>query len=201
MSLATTFVRLLRVRDIVGLHKLVLLNPDIVKYNTSAGTGLFRWICGNEVVDDPDFVSQFVEMGIPLMDESRWHALHYAALFHKPSLMRYFLDLAPECVNSRTNTGRTIMDISLSQSFYKVIPLLVDRGAKRGNETMLIIQKQAHLLEQLQQARKFARTRAVIVCGLLRCRACVIRGNGMDVLRMIARCIWSHRGLVSYWDY
>lgn len=192
------FKRLLAERDLCGLKQMMTMSPDFFFHypcDTVDGSGIFRWIC-SEGPDDPEIISYFIGLDVNLMDESGWHAIHYAALFGKPNLVLYLLNNVPECAKLTASVvGRSVLDICLYKQMICCFAVLIDRGVTIHGYH--VSDWATDFLKQLQEARHFARRRAVIVCGLLRCRACVMRGNGVDILRMIARCIWSYRGLVS----
>lgn len=88
--------------------------------------------------------------------------------------------------------GETPLFCALYNSAYACAVVLLDAGAKPGmrNVKGTQIPKWAH---RFVAARINARAAAIAVLCLTRVGSRVVGNNGRDVLRIIARCVWSTR--------
>lgn len=190
------FVELLEKNDIVGAK--AMIDTGNVLSTDRKGDGIVAILCWDGP-DDPELLRHFVALGAPLeiqknMRSFRISSLHYAAAQNKPKLIRSLLDIAgADCVNVLDPYGRTPLRQSFNSAFVECGKVLIDAGAD------LFIVGSMYRREWVSEfvaSREEARSASVVVLGLLRCSGAhkSLCGNGKDVIRIVARCIWSTRG-------
>lgn len=151
--------------------------------------------------DDPDLLRHFIKLGASLSASKGFTPFQMAARENKPKLLRALLDYsdAANYMNLRTTHHYTspIEFCCNGQDKIECAKILIDAGAK--------LPKQKHIgvvldvvLQNFIETRRTTRSAAIMILGLKRCRSSVLGGgNGGDILRVIARCVWSTRGLVT----
>lgn len=138
--------------------------------------------------DDPDILLYCVGLGASVQRHVGNKApIHFAAQSGKCKLVRTLIDLGVS-VNQETQTGSTVLDFTLLRS-NRCTELVLDAG---GVQTSVVNLPQ--WAKNFINQRKQHRTNALILIGLKQCRSKTIGFNGKDVMRVIARCIWSMRG-------
>ena len=138
-----------------------------------------------------------MELGATLELDSagkRQSPLHWAAYWGKPRLLRALLDLGTP-VDILYERGRTPLLFALVSKKVECARLLLDAGA----QLRLVTENNYCTIPQwardFASAREHARAASLAMLGLLRCGSRVVgRSNGIDVLRVVARCVWGTRG-------
>lgn len=150
--------------------------------------------------DDVALFRHFVALGAqPQQDEMGSLTLLAAATNGKPRILRELLD-TDENASGFTRMPELLTCLLDSRCFIvddNVIPfnecdrIMVDAGAQPDAKTPL-------WLREFATYREAARSASIVILGLLQ-RCGSLSGNGKDVLRIIARCVWSTRGHTDSW--
>lgn len=120
------------------------------------------------------------------------HAQRGAPL-NKPAIVRKLLDLGMD-VNYTTSMGLSPLFVALCHKQVPVARILLDAGGTCGMYDM----GRRSYIDDFFWYRLSTRNAAVAILCLQRCGARVLGNhNGPDILRMIARCVWSMRGYQS----
>lgn len=163
------------------------------------GWGVLWHLCQYGPHDDPGLLYHFVKLGATLELDSagkRTSPLHRAAYNGKPRLLRALLDLGTP-VDILDGFENTPLRFSLRDILVECARLLLDAGAqlslvKENGRVFITIPQQAR---DFVSAREHVRAASIAMLGLLRCGSRVLgSGNGIDVLRVVARCVWGARG-------
>lgn len=147
--------------------------------------------------DDPRALYYFASIGIrgDLMEnanQSFWAPIHRAAMHGQFQLVKALVQLGVSV--NLLDCGRTPLDSmmvmeKLHNADMKMCMYLLDIGATSSHpidDCKLVV---------FVSNREATRNASIIVLGLHRCRCTkALKGNGKDVLLMIARCLWSIRG-------
>lgn len=116
----------------------------------------------------------------------------------KPPVIRKLLDYGVD-VNMKNKYGNRPLDLYLDDNGFhddadkQTIRMLIDAGGKTDKKRL----GPPHPSMVFVAQRDASRSAALIVLGLNRCD-CDCWGNGRDVLRVIARCVWSLRGHLDW---
>lgn len=160
------------------------------------GYGVLWHVCFFGDTDDPSLLYHFVNLGSTLELDSagkRSSPLHHTAGLGNRRQLRALLDLGIP-VNIINNKD-TPLCWSLTNNQVKCTRLLLDAGAQlklaKENEFNTIPQ----WVHEFVTKREETRISSVIILGLLLCKSKVTGQNGKDVLKIMARCTWSLRGL------
>lgn len=164
------------------------------------GFGILWYVCAHGP-DDPALFQYFVGLVGSLFggcgDDVATTPLHKAANAGKPKILRAILDLNIICVDAKTNYNqRTPLYWAVINYKFDCARLLIDAGASPHHLPL-----QSECVMKFVAARHDARLVSIIVLALQRCaaRSFTQSGNGKDVLRMVARCVWSTRGEEESW--
>lgn len=172
------------IKRIVNCHNVNDVN------HSGAGVALYACKYGH---DDPEALLYFASIGIQqtLLENASfgfWAPIHRAAIDDKMHLVRSLVRLGVPI--NLYDSSRTPLDAMFEQVIkYNVKSCieLVDMGAKTYFPHEWI--------HDFTKQRQRTRHASIIVLGLQRCFPNTLQGNGKDVLRMIARCLWSLRGI------
>lgn len=150
------------------------------------------WHLCNQGPDDPELLYHFVAMGASLemsTDENVRSPQDPAAAYKKPKILRALLDLGvPPNVKA---FGHTPFERALENNNFVCACVLLDAGA---TATIRFGTQIGRRLHGFITNRNKARDASIAILSLLKCRSHIITGNGKDVLRIVARCVWSQRG-------
>lgn len=152
--------------------------------------------------DNPDLLHDFLQKGAtlhaPSVDDTSYPPLHQAAKYKRKKMLLALLDGGYPV--DYDHCGLTPLDVVLSGSIYfskKIVKILLDAGAKIYNPVYRCEDGDRNIAwaKRYQHHREQTRMSAIIVLGLVMKKSRIVgRCNGRDVLRMIARCVWSTRG-------
>lgn len=165
--------QLLRNRDIDGIKRLIV--------NTSNAFDLLEVVCQQGHDDDFSLIGYFLAMGACRMN----NALHSAASYDKPKMLRALLDAGIN-VNRLGRSGKTAFHFAMVWNCRQCIKVLIDAGATPP------VDAEEWITEYIDE-RSTMRSSCIVMMALNRCRS-AYSGANKDVLRMIARCVWSARG-------
>lgn len=201
------FAKLLENGDINGARHLFAYPSATLK--GVQGHGVLTHVC-EFGPDDPDLLRHFIEMGATLeLDSShiRGGPIHSAAATNKPKMLRMLLDLGtPANLFSYRYTpldntfGFNSGELANAFAFKLLIcyeesrmcaKILLDAGAQLS-ECKRDVPQWVH---EYVSTRKKTRAASIAILGLLVCKSSVISCVGRDILRVLARCVWSMRGL------
>lgn len=141
--------------------------------------------------DDLVLLSQLVSLGVSFMfqvSKNRWNApIHFAAKNNKVKIVRALIDMDKVNVNMGNGGNYTPLRFALNNA--NVAKILLDAGAHYDKNA-------PQWVRDFMLRREKTRLVCIVVLGQLLCRGSIVlqSGNGRDVLRMVARCIWSTRG-------
>lgn len=171
-----------------------LVTSENVMFRDYMGDGVLSYICMYYKVDDGDVIRYFVQQGATLELDShkrRWSPLHKAACRGRGKMTRALIDLGIP-VDIHTEYNQTpLMRTYFYDSNFESAKVLIDAGANLS----VFNDELAGWVKEFVATREQTRAAAVIVLALQRCRSAVVGcGNGRDVLKMVARCVWSTRG-------
>lgn len=188
-----SFCLSIRSGDVQGAMKLV--TPATANLLDEHGRGFVEHFCYRGVDDDPTILHLLFKNGavLSLGNEKREHPVFEAARKGKTKILRALLDHGVD-VNMLNNVGETILDVS--QGWTSCV--IWDAGGKNmcrywvGSAWEVNLRKFENIRAQLRMA-------AICILGLARANSSVLGPhNGCDVLRMIARCVWSTRAHRSH---
>lgn len=142
--------------------------------------------------DQPEVLKHFLQLGATLELTNageRSTPLHCATYGNQPRLLRALLDLGtPVDIVDRSNF--TSLHNAFVINVCACAKVLLDAGAKPSK----CFDKTPLWVWDYLVKRDCKRATCCIVLGLQRfCSSNTIGGNGRDVLKMIARCIWATR--------
>lgn len=147
--------------------------------------------------DNPALLRYFMDLGYVFKHESLLFSsspLYVAATHCKPNLLRALIDMRkPEQFVLDAALGFALLDDDRYHKNRLCACILVDAGARR-DETKWRYLLSSDWVYDFATARKNARTASLIVLSIKRLHSGIIGINANDVLRIIARCIWSTRG-------
>lgn len=189
------FVEHLQVNDIDAAKALV--TSTNAQARDKNGYGVLWYMCTNGLLDDHDPLYHFVALGSTLeLDSAGKYSspLYRTAVLGRPRLMRALLDLGTP-VDILNKYGRTTLYAALAHNYVDCVWLLLDAGAQldlvKEREDFKIPAWARDFVSKREKTRKSS----VVILGLLHCKSKVTGKNGRDVLRMVARCMWSLRGV------
>lgn len=192
----------LQARKIQEAKEYVSSFPELIHKRDSCDDGIVWHLCVFGP-DDADLLHYFVNKGASPENKSKRSAdipFICALDFGKPNLVRAFLDLGTRmdmCVKITTTHETTALGYLLfspiSDGRRACIRVLIDAGAQTTN-----INDLPDWVKQFVADRNKARNAAITLIGVTKCCGSVsskmLCGNGRDVFRIIARCVWSMRG-------
>lgn len=163
--------------------------------------------------DDPELLRHFAYLGASLeMVKRSSTSLHWATTHNKPKLVRALLDLGAN-VNTRNSWGLSALQWC-RQDDQTCSILLLDAGAEipfcpamhkyqcfmttreKARSASIAILCLHRLFSKSMTTRKKARSASVAI---LHRRHQQLFSKTKDVLRVVARCVWSTRGL-NCWE-
>lgn len=135
-----------------------------------------------------------MEVGVPLVEYvDGWTIAHICVYFNRTQLLSMVLNEMPRFLNAlSTKNNETPLDIAYRRDDLLCVRILIDRGAIA--KRTIILPYHRKWLEQSLVIREKHRDVAVVVLGLRRCGSTV---NNNDVLRIVARCVWSQRWFIE----
>lgn len=147
--------------------------------------------------DDPDLLYHFLHLAgeFPFNKIGYFSPAQMAARENKPKLLRALLDVNIEYINYTSSWhGATPFQYCYltdqDTRGFECVRVLVDAGAKLPDPDGI-----GPILQIFITKRIETRSAAIAILCLKCCRSSVLSGgNGGDVLRVIARCVWSTRG-------
>lgn len=139
--------------------------------------------------DDPELLRYFVGLGVHIPIDT----IHAAAKYDRPKLVRELINLGSDVNALETHSSQTPLEKALVYRASDTPRVLLDAGAQW--KEFLARNSDTNWSAWLAAREQF-RTCSLAVLGLQRCGSRVIGcRNGVDVLRIVARCIWSLRGI------
>lgn len=187
------FEKLLRERNVEEAKKLV--TPENIHDTTNWG-GILVYVCCDGP-DEPDLLRYFVAMGASLEIENNRKPvtpLGWALRKSNYNQIKELLRLGVPVNSFVDNLNHTPLFVSLYRNDNRITKLLLDAGAKisklpsNGNEFVT-----KPILDFIA-SREATRQACIVVLGMKRCGSRVLQPNGIDVLRVIGRCLWETRG-------
>lgn len=181
----------LQQKDFDGAERMLPQNVNIV---TDDGFGLVDYICRNTNNDGVPLLCRVLKLGATF-DVKRCCG-YYAVENKSDRNLKALLDFGHPVEGTFVGTGATMS--LLEKALLRCVDgptaclvLLIERGAELRNVNC------ANLFwaKELVAAREKIREAALAILGLLMCRSRVLGINRKDVLRMIARCVWSTRAV------
>lgn len=168
-----------------------MLTTANVKLSDHVGCGVVWHICYYQTNDDTDLLRHALSLGAPLVQcgSGYWSALHNVTRKNQPKKARMLIDFGMD--PNITIRNETPLQWTCNKLCMKV---LLDAGANptRPKGSIEIQTWIYDFLESRQQKREVA----IAVLGLKQCESHIIgRFNGVNVLQLIARCIWATRGI------
>lgn len=185
------FMKLIRYFEDNNIEEaLRIVTRENILSRDRSGDGVLVYLC-RKGPDDPSLVRHFVGLGAETSALGiGWSPLQIAANYHKPKLLRALLDVNIKDVNVVTQFRSAQILYFSPKQHCECIRILVDAGSEIPAYLNVF-------LHEFVTKRNETRTAAIMILGLKRCRSRVIgKSNGGDVLRLIARAVWSTRGLV-----
>ena len=151
-------------------------------------------VCENNLTDSAVLVCHLLDCGadINAHDRDGWSALHSAAWTRNLNCLRVLLrrgaSMEPKDLN-----GLTPLAMTLDRGYRECATLLLDWGAQ-----LSLVGVDVEVPEWARTyvgGRERARMAAVVLLGSRRKhRSPVLASNAMDVIRLIAKVLWSTRG-------
>lgn len=176
-------------RDVVGIKSLI--TTENVKKVDATGLGVV-WFFLHHGPDDPEILKLLVDAGAPLYNEYSsgfYTPLIKAAARRRNKCIRALLDMGYPV--DRLCTNQTALQLAIAHDNDEGVKILLDAGASLKNLTNVIPGWIKGFMNRHRQTRKNCR----IILGLKRARSRSLGcNNGVDILRMIARCVWETRG-------
>jgi hypothetical protein len=182
-----------------------IVTPNNVHSRDEYGRGVVLHLCEVGIVpkdEELELLRHYMEQGATLELDQEYSVLHTAAFQRKPWLLRKILDLGFP-IDYTDFCGRTVLRYIFMwypskdpTGMCKIcIQILLDAGAAIPIETDW---PPPQWVPEFIANRESARTSAIAVLGALSCRSRVLGPlNGIDVLRIVSRCIWESRG---WWE-
>lgn len=166
---------------------LLIQQPRINKLRDAAGYGVAEHICAFGP-DHPELLLFALSLGATMKLDK---LLSLVATKEKPNMIRYLLDMC--CGETETATATSPLLIAAWPNRF-CLKILLDAGAN-PQRIMIVFRSTKTWITGFLQARDQTRCVAIAVLGLKQCRSHVIgRHNGVDILLVVARCIWATRG-------
>lgn len=146
--------------------------------------------------DDPEALMNIVRMGADLeftLGQQKWSPLHQVASSNKPNLVRTLIRLGFP-VNILTALKKTPLYFTFkyNETHTDCAIALLDAGAN------IDIGSRSHRvpiwMHKFVATRRRTRATSIALLGVVQCGANT-NGNGKDVFRVIARCVWGMRGI------
>lgn len=134
--------------------------------------------------DDPELLRHFV--GLSAVDVLGANSLHWAASSNKPRVLRALIDMGGNVNLQNTHDGSSPLEWT-SVVHYECAKVLLDAGAKCKMNCMSSWEWKKFLSH-----REKARIATIAILCLPRCQQLLSKSK--DVLRIVARCVWSTRG-------
>lgn len=181
--------------DLLSMRKHVAAKALITFENATAEQLAvnFVWLLCKYGDDDPDMLVYLVDKGCPfiLKKQGDHTCLSIAAKKGKHKIVKKLLDLGVDA-NEKNHYGCTSLQcIEKNNEGTRLCAMhLLDAGAAAAPNTII-----AQWISDLANQRKATHTLVILLLGLQKCCSTVLAHNGKDVLRMIARVIWSHRSI------
>lgn len=147
--------------------------------------------------DDVESLHRLLKCGASLeldSDRLRWNPLHEVAYRNKPKLTRVLLDLCVP-VDILTKHLRTPLHFAISSTYpsYACAFILIDAGAQINK----IQYNVPPWVQNIVAKRASSRSASLALLCVGRCGGKTY-GNGKDVFCIIARCVWSTRGVLHW---
>lgn len=117
-------------------------------------------------------------------------------------MMRVLLDFGVAADEVSGTWHSTPLHTALASREWEGARMLLDAGAQLRNASSTIKKvselppRIVEMAETFVAARENTRAGCIVILGLRRANAATIGNNGNDVLRMVARCLWSTRGII-----
>lgn len=188
------FCSCLKIGDIAGAKSLV--TNENIHARDEDGDGVVACCCWFGP-DEPELLHVLVEMGATLKEKN---AMHYAASKGKPNLLRVLL-LNGTNVDILNGIGQTPLNRAVENRNVECVHMLLDAGANvKLTKNMFSYDGKIWMwISRIQRAREKARIASIVIVGLSRCGCGVLGLCGRDVLRIVARCVWSTRANTDEW--
>lgn len=161
--------------------------------------GVVWCLCNNDRgPDEPELLHYFVGLGASLgtcLSGRLYSPIHTAAFGGKTNLVRAFLDYYDVPVDI-VGLNWTPLGCAVLHNHRSCVHLLLDRGADVSGFQEFYLNKKPELFPLLQRfihGRNRAQTATLVILNLMKEQTFRATGNGKDVLRMIARCVWATR--------
>jgi hypothetical protein len=155
--------------------------------------GVISYVCAHLTEDDPELLQYFIQMGATLEFDN---VLHLAAANNKPRILRALLDAGLDA-DKLNCSEETALNLSLFYENYQCARILIDAGADVSMVNPDLYFKKIWANE-FNLARYRARAASVAVLCVPHASRTVRARR--DVFRIIARCVWSTRGLGFTWE-
>lgn len=180
-----------------------LVTPSNILSRDAQNSGIVYNVC--LYLDDPDFLRYVLQLGAPLeVEESPQHYLpiHHVASANKSRMLRVLLDFGTPvdarggCYNHTALHIALIVDRRVTHQ-RETSKMLLDAGAKLAFCFKENVPDWAHAFVA---NREQTRCGCIIVMGLRISRSNTLGHSSIvnkDVLRIVARCLWSTRGFTT----
>lgn len=195
MSNGFDLIEYLRKRDIDGVKQLITHENvnDNWYHKENAIWIVCLYGCDRE---DASLLRYFLEK---YPHASTRRLLHLAAYNDKPNMIRELIQLGVN-IDERNCAGHTALHSAVCPRHrsQQCARLLLDAGAAYDPHSSFCDYCRPDTLHfpnwltEFVETRNATRKAATVVLGLYRC--CRRRGTNKDVLRIVARCVWSTRG-------
>lgn len=178
-----------------------LITAENVCSRDARGRGIVWYLCYGLYEPNIDVLNHSLNLGASLETCRSLHQIAFKA--HRDFLLvaRILIDRGTP-VDAENDNGETPLFISLRSQNYHVAKFFIDAGAKVqdgwGETTIGFIPYDWALTHVA--TREYTRKGCVILLGLQRTNAATLGRNGKDALRLIARCLWSARGIEQKFD-
>lgn len=153
--------------------------------------------------DDPTIIQYFLGLGAPLYTCWSTRPFYKASIYYAAfnGNVKQIQELVRVGVSVDFNDRKTVLSCVLKKlwngSFYNNEDLvrsaicLIDLGAK-----YVPLSEEFMWIQEFVESKHATQHACIIILGLQRCcrNDNVLQGNGKDILRVIARCLWSLRG-------
>lgn len=179
--------------------KVLKLATDIVKLRDEDDDGVIWYVCAYapDVDESVQLIHKLVALGAALEIKpktsfySRRNPIHVVCWKEKPKLLHTLIELGSP-IELRCGNGWTALHHAISVQSVECVKILLDAGAQLS---LCVSNFVPTWVTTLAEKRTRIRNVSIVLLGMIKISSTSLCGNGRDVLRMIARCVWSMRAL------